>query len=145
MGALYDLAMSAPRPRFDLPTIEDDSRPFWDAAREGRFLVRKCNACGEVHHYPRTFCPACWSSDVEWLEASGRGTIYTWSTVFVNDMAPFDERLPYIAAIVELEEGPLVMTNIVECDSSQLTIGAAVKVAYREIDEQTTAPVFTLA
>lgn len=137
--------MSAPRPRHDLPTIEDESRPFWDAAREGRLLVRRCNSCGEVHHYPRTFCPSCWSSDVEWLEASGRGTLYTWSTVFVNDLGPFNERLPYIAAIVELEEGPRVMTNIVGCDGSQLTIGAAVKVAYREIDETTTAPVFTLA
>jgi uncharacterized OB-fold protein len=134
--------MSVPRPRTDLPTIEDDTRPFWDAAKEGRFLVRRCNACGEVHHYPRPFCPGCWSDDVEWLEASGRATLYTWSTVYVNDLPPFAERLPYIAAVVDLAEGPRVMTNLVECDGVELAIGMPVEVRYEPLDEQITVPVF---
>jgi len=137
--------MSDNKPRTDLPTIEDDTRPFWDAARDGRFLVRRCNACGEVHHYPRSFCPSCWSDDVEWLEASGRATLYTWSTVHINDLAPFAERLPYVAAVVELEEGPKVMTNIVDSDGSDLTIGMPVQVRYREIADGITVPVFATA
>ncbi len=129
-------------PRTDLPTIEDDSRPFWDAAREGRFLLRHCRACGEYSHYPRTFCPSCWSEDVEWFEASGRGTLYTWSTVFINDLPPFNERLPYIAAVVDLDEGPRVMTNMVDCDGSQLAIGMKVRAAYRAISDDVTVPLF---
>jgi uncharacterized protein len=135
--------MSTPRPRTDLPTIEDDTRPFWDAAREGRFLVRRCNVCHDIHHYPRSFCPTCWSDDVEWLEASGRATLYTWSTVFMNDLPPFNERLPYIAAVVDLEEGPRVMTTLLDCDGAGLSIGMALKVRYDAITEDITAPFFT--
>lgn len=134
--------MSAERPRTDLPTIEDESRPFWDAAREGRFLVARCDACGTVHHYPRPFCPSCWSEDVSWQEASGRATVYTWSTVFVNDLNPFNTRVPYVAAVVELEEGPRVMTEIVDCEPADLSIGMPVEVAYRVLTDEVTRPVF---
>jgi hypothetical protein len=137
--------MATPRPRTDLPTIEDDTRPFWDAAAEGKYLLRTCRACGAVHHYPRPFCPTCWSDDVDWTEASGRATLYTWSTVFMNDLPPFNERLPYIAAVVDLEEGPRVMTNLIDCDGVELSIGMAVKVTFRPLDEHTTAPYFTPA
>ncbi len=137
--------MADTRPRTDLPTIEDDSRPFWDAARQQRFLIRHCLTCGEYSHYPRTFCPSCWSEDVEWFEASGRGTLYTWSTVFINDLPPFNERLPYIAAVVDLDEGPRVMTNMVDCDGSQLSIGMTVRAAYRAISDDVTVPVFVPA
>ena len=128
--------------RTDLPTIEDDTRPFWDAARDVRFLLRRCTACGAVHHYPRPFCPTCWSGDVEWIEASGRARLYTWSTVFVNDLAPFSERLPYVAAVVELEEGPRVMTTVVGCEPADLRIDLALVVAYQPLTEDIVAPVF---
>lgn len=129
-------------PRFDLPTIEDESRPFWDAAREGKFLINRCNACGLAFHYPRPFCPTCWSEDVSWEEASGRGTIYTYSTVFMNDLPPFKDRLPYVAAAVDLEEGPRIMTNIVDCDPESLSVGMAVEVTYLELTPEITAPMF---
>jgi uncharacterized OB-fold protein len=128
--------------RSDLPTIEPESRPYWDAAAEGRLLLRSCSDCGTVHHYPRPFCPACWSENVEWVEASGRATLYTWSTVFVNDMYPFRERLPYIAAVVDLEEGPRMMTNVVDAAPEDLSVGMALQVAFREVDDAVTAPVF---
>lgn len=129
-------------PRFDLPTIEDESRPFWDAARDGVFLVRRCRACDHVHHYPRPFCPACWSADVVWEEASGRATLYSYSTVFMNDLPPFAARVPYVAAAVDLEEGPRVMTNIVDCDPERLTPGMALQVTYVELTPEITAPMF---
>ena len=131
--------------RSDLPTIEDESRPYWDAAAEGRLLVRSCTDCGAIHHYPRPFCPECWSENVEWKEASGRATLYTWSTVFVNDMYPFRERLPYIAAVVDLEEGPRMMTNVIDTEPDDLEIGMALEVAFRPVDDQITAPVFRIA
>jgi len=128
--------------RTDLPTIEDDTRPFWAAAKEGRLLIRGCRACGRAHHYPRPFCPHCWSDDVEWLEASGRATLYTWSVVFTNDLPPFSERLPYVAAVVDLEEGVRLMTNVVDCPADRLEIGMPLVVDYRPLTEDITAPVF---
>jgi len=66
-------------PRFDLPTPEHDTQPYWDAARDGKLLIRRCRACGEASFYPRPFCPECWSNDVDWETATGRATLYTWS------------------------------------------------------------------
>jgi uncharacterized protein len=132
-------------PRRDLPTIEDETQAFWDAARAGRLLVARCNSCAQVHHYPRPFCPTCWSNDVKLIEASGRATLYTYSTVFRNELAPFSERVPYVAAVVELEEGPRLMTNIVDCDPSELRIGMNLNVSFRELSEEVSAPIFVPA
>jgi uncharacterized OB-fold protein len=128
--------------RFDLPTPDDDSRPFWDGAREGRFLLKRCRDCGRAHFYPRPFCPHCWSEAVEWEEATGRGTVYTWSVVHQNDLPPFDERVPYVAAIVELEEGPRAMTNLVEVDHDAVAVGMPVEVTFQPISDDVTIPVF---
>jgi uncharacterized OB-fold protein len=128
--------------RFDLPSPDPETQPFWDGCREGRFLVRHCNACGRDYFYPRPFCPTCWSDDVEWKEASGRGTLYTYSIVHVNDLPPFNQHVPYVAAIVELDEGPRVMTNIEGTPFDQLRIGAAVEVDWKPISDDVTIPVF---
>ncbi|MFD6060206.1 Zn-ribbon domain-containing OB-fold protein [Rhodococcus wratislaviensis] len=101
-----------------------------------------CHTCGSVHHYPRPFCPDCWSAEVESQEASGRATLYTWSTVHMNDLPPFKERVPYVAAVVELVEGPRVMTNIVGCDEAELFIGMELEVAYQELTDAITVAVF---
>ena len=128
--------------RFDLPAADDDTRPYWDAARAGRLLVKRCADCGAAHFYPRPFCPRCWSSAVSWEEASGRAVLYTWSVVHHNDLPPFSDRLPYVAAVVDLAEGPRMMTNVVDCDEEQLRVGMPLQVAYREIAEHVTIPVF---
>ena len=134
--------------RFDLPTPDDDTRPFWDAAREGRLLIKRCAACGRAHHYPRPFCPYCWSREVSWEQARGAGTVYTFSVVHKNDLPPFNERVPYVAAIVELDEGPRLMTNVVDCDLDDVAVGMPVEVTFRAIDDNgpstdgVTIPVF---
>ncbi|HET6950204.1 MAG TPA: Zn-ribbon domain-containing OB-fold protein [Acidimicrobiales bacterium] len=134
-----------PVPRSDLPVIEGESRPFWDAAKDGRFLIARCRACGKAHHYPRPFCPTCWSDDLAWEEASGGATLYTYSTVFVNDLAPFRDRLPYVAAVVDLDEGPRVMTNVVGCDPADLSIGMRLRVDFQALTDDIAAPVFRRA
>lgn len=133
--------MSSAR-RTDLPTIEDESRAYWDAARERRLLLRSCADCGVAHHYPRPFCPECWSENVKWIEASGRATLYTWSTVHVNPLPPFDTQLPYVAAVVELAEGPKMMTNVIDCDPASLAIGMDLVVAWKPLTDEIQAPVF---
>ena len=128
--------------RFDLPTPDVETRPFWDACREGRFLLRHCDACGRDHYYPRPFCPSCWSDAVSWREASGRGTVYTYSVVHVNDLPPFNERVPYVAAIVELDEGPRVMTNVEGAPIDEMRVDMAVVVDFKPISDEVTIPVF---
>jgi uncharacterized OB-fold protein len=128
--------------RFDLPTPDVETQPFWDGCKDGKFLMRHCNACGRDHYYPRPFCPTCWSEDVSWKEASGRGTVYTYSVVHVNDLPPFPERVPYVAAIVELDEGPRVMTNIEGLPFEDLRCGLPVVVDFKAISDDVTIPVF---
>ncbi|GKQ36631.1 Zn-ribbon domain-containing OB-fold protein [Streptomyces sp. A012304] len=99
--------------RYDLPEADAFTRAYWDAAAEGRLLIRRCGACARAHHYPREFCPYCWSEDVTWEAASGRATLYTWSVVHRNDLPPFAERTPYVAAVVDLEEGPRMASEVV--------------------------------
>jgi uncharacterized protein len=120
--------------RADIPIIDPASAPYFDAARQGRLLIAECGACGKVHHYPRPFCPHCWSEDVRPVEASGTGTLYTYSTVYANDLPPFSDRLPYIAAIVELAEGPRLMTTIEGAESDSLRVGMAVTAFFRPAD-----------
>jgi uncharacterized OB-fold protein len=121
--------------RADIPTVDAASAPYWEAARRGQLLIAECAACGKVHHYPRPFCPYCWSEDVRPTRASGTGTLYTYSTVYVNDLAPFKERLPYVAAIVELAEGPRLMTTIEGAHHADLRIGMPVTAVFRPVDD----------
>src|SRR5260370_17689705 len=128
--------------RADLPTIEDDSREYWDGAADGRLLIARCGSCGRVHHYPRVICPYCWSEDVAAVEASGRATLYTYSTVYMNDLPPFRDRLPYIAAVLDLEEGPRLMSAIVGCEPYRLRIGTSLSTAPEVSAERLAATVF---
>ncbi|MDQ1737142.1 MAG: uncharacterized protein QOH56_3393 [Pseudonocardiales bacterium] len=97
-------------------------------------MIASCGACSKVHHYPRPFCPHCWSEDVHPVEATGSGTLYTYSIVYVNDLAPFKDRLPYVAAIVALDEGPRLMTTIEGADPGDLQVGMPVTAAFRPVD-----------
>ena len=82
---------------------------------------------------------------MSWEAASGRAALYTWSVVHHNDLPPFRDRLPYVAAVVDLAEGPRVMTTVVDCEPEQLAIGMDLRVAYRELDDEVTIPVFVPA
>ncbi|MFF3913145.1 Zn-ribbon domain-containing OB-fold protein [Streptomyces sp. NPDC001852] len=118
--------------RHDLPEPDALTRPYWEAAERGLLLIRRCRACGRAHHYPREFCPHCWSEDVTWEQASGRAVLYTWSTVHRNDLPPFRERAPYVAAVVDLAEGPRMMTQVVECAEAELRAGLPLRVTFTD-------------
>ncbi|MFI9584585.1 Zn-ribbon domain-containing OB-fold protein [Streptomyces sp. NPDC052236] len=127
------------------PEIDDFTSPFWAAAGEGRLLIRRCGGCAKAHHYPREFCPYCWSEEVTWERASGRATLYTWSVVHRNDLRPFAGRVPYTAAVVDLVEGPRMMTEIVECAESDLRVGMELEVTFRREVDGLSIPVFRSA
>ncbi|MFE7108599.1 Zn-ribbon domain-containing OB-fold protein [Streptomyces sp. NPDC057575] len=134
--------MTAAAVRFDLPEPDAFTRPYWDAAARGQLLLRRCHDCGRAHHYPREFCPHCWSEDCAWERASGDATLYTWSVVHRNDLLPFGARVPYVAAVVDLAEGPRMMTEVVGCEESALAIGMALRVTFRQEEGQESVPVF---
>jgi uncharacterized protein len=131
--------------RFDLPTPEGDTIEFWDAAREERLLIRHCLDCDAYSYYPRPFCPKCWSEHIDWYQAGGEGTLYTWSVIYNNDQPPFRDRVPYVAAIVDLAEGPRMMTNVVDCPFDELRVGMALRVTFQPISDDYTIPVFVRA
>lgn len=128
--------------RTDLPAPDADTQAFWDAARERRLLLRRCASCGTAHHHARPFCPLCWSRDVAWEEASGDAVLTTWSVVHRNDLPPFCDRVPYVAALVDLAEGPRMMTEVVGCAPDDLAIGMALRVDYEARTDELTVPVF---
>jgi uncharacterized protein len=110
------------------PVVNVETQPFWDATTTGKLVLPRCTACGFVIWYPRAFCPECNSFDVEWFEASGRGTIYSYT---VNRRGQGDYRdLSYVLAYVELEEGPRVLTNIVDVDFEKVSVGQAVEIVF---------------
>lgn len=104
-----------------IPNVE--TQAFWDAAREGRLLVKYCGDCGQAHWYPREICPFCHCRNTLWKQASGRGSVYTYS---IMRRAP----VPFATAYVTLDEGPCMLTHIVECDSDELAIGMPVEVCF---------------
>ena len=121
---------------FDRPEIDDTTRAFWRAAADGKLLGSRCRSCGAVAGYPRGFCPSCWSADVEDVELSGRATLYTYSTVHVNPMPPFADLVPYVAALVDLEEGPRLTTRLVDVAPGELAIGMALTARFETVDDE---------
>lgn len=131
-----------PRP---VPDTSPETEAFWAGAADGEFLLQECNDCGHSYFYPRAFCPDCFSEDVDWTEAAGTGEVYSYAVSESVAGWP-EEHLPLIVAYVELDEGPRVMTNVVDCDPADVEVGTAVEVRFEETDEDDIAvPVFTLA
>ncbi len=128
-------------PNKPLPLIYGETRPYWEAAKRHELLIRRCRACGRPYFYPRDFCPECFSFDVEWVKASGRGTIYSF-TICHRPAPGFEEDVPYNLALVDLEEGARMMSTIVECPDSGLKIGMPVEVVFDDITEEVTLPRF---
>lgn len=118
------------------PRVLPESLPFWQAADEGRYLVKKCQSCGQVHHYPRDICPFCLSADTVWQDSSGTGVVYSFSTMGQGDAA-------YTMAYVTLDEGVTVMSNLVDCDPAQVSIGQKVRVVFTPTEGGHAVPMFT--
>jgi uncharacterized OB-fold protein len=119
------------------PAVNPETTPYWEAASAGKLLLRRCTSCHKSHHYPRTLCPFC-LGQTEWVESSGKGEIYTFALMRQAEQ-------PYVIAYVQLEEGPAMMTNIVDCDASQLRIGQAVRVVFKPTENGPSVPMFTPA
>jgi uncharacterized OB-fold protein len=132
--------MTVPKP---LPQVDPGTAPYWDGLREGKFLLKSCRSCGKPHFYPRESCPHCDSADLEWTQASGLGEIYSF-TVSVRPAGPaFAADAPYVIAIVALDEGPRMMTWILDAPAN-VAIGKRVRLKPTSVSETITLPMFEL-
>ena len=120
------------------PDANPETKPVFEAAEAGKLLVPRCNACGKTHWYPRAICPHCFSQDIKMEQASGNGTVYSFSVMKRAET-------PYAIAYVTLTEGPTMMTNIVDCDLDSIKIGQKVKVKFVPSEGGPPMPMFTPA
>jgi uncharacterized OB-fold protein len=130
-------ARPAPRP-------DEESAPYWSATLEKQLLVQRCETCGHHQLYARPHCLVCRSA-VTWVEASGRGTVYSYTVIRQNPSRSFRHLIPFVVALVDLEEGPRLMTNIVGCEPEAVSIGAPVRVRFESVSDQAALPLFELA
>ena len=115
-----------------VPIINADSAPYWEGAREGKLLLQRCEDCKTVRFFPRYLCTECGSSKTTWAEASGRGTVHSFSIVHRAAFPEFQAQTPYALALIDLAEGPRMMTNIVGNDALDVAIGDAVEVVFED-------------
>ena len=125
-----------------LPTALPETEAFWQGCRDGVLLLQRCRACGNVQYYPRSICADCLSSDLGWRRASGRGRIHSFTTVHRAPGPPFEGDLPYVVGVIELEEGPRMVSRVTGGDPDRLAIGLAVEVAFEPVSDGFVLPVF---
>lgn len=125
-----------------LPTLTKDNTPYWEGAKRNELQLQKCLSCNTSILYPRSICPKCGSSSIEWFKSKGTGTIYSYTTVHRATPA-FKDDSPYVVVIVELSEGPLLVSNLVDYAPNQLKVGQEVKVVFDKVTEDFTLPKFS--
>ncbi|MBI5445910.1 MAG: Zn-ribbon domain-containing OB-fold protein [Deltaproteobacteria bacterium] len=125
------------------PLIDDDSRSFWEGAREQRLMIQRCGDCGKAVFYPRCICPHCFSEKLSWIQASGRGRIHSY-TVVHRALPPFKDQTPYVVALIDLEEGVRMISRVVS-DRRQVAIDKPVSVVYVKVDDEVTLPCFEVS
>ncbi|MEX2237974.1 MAG: OB-fold domain-containing protein [Dehalococcoidia bacterium] len=130
--------------RKPIPSPSPDAAPYWEGTRRRKLVLPYCPACAQFFWFPRPFCPCCFSWQIEWHETSGRGRVYTYAIQWRPQMPGFDTELPYVTAIVELDEGPRLMTNLVEVEADPAVIRCdmPVEVVFEEINDEITLPKF---
>lgn len=125
-----------------LPRIDESNRPYWEATKRHELFLQKCRDCGHYRHPPGETCPSCLSAELDWVKVNGRGTVYTW-TVFHQVYHPaFEKDVPYAVVAVELEEGPRLLANLVDCPVETITTGMPVEVVFDDVTEEITLPKF---
>ncbi len=125
-----------------LPYVHEENRPFWEGARRHELCLQKCQDCGKFRFYPRSICPHCFSYNTEWTKVSGKGKIYSFTVAHRAILPAFRQDVPYSIAIIELEEGVRMMSNIVECRNEDLSIDMPVEVVFDDVTPEITLPKF---
>lgn len=127
-----------------LPVATDLTKPFWLAAKQGKLVVQHCPACHKHQFFPRPFCLLCLSSELEWVQCRGTGTIYTFTINRRGSNPYMNARVPYAVAMIELDEGVRLMANIVDSALEQVKIGCRVSVTFESLTDDISLPQFRL-
>jgi uncharacterized OB-fold protein len=127
------------------PVANADSLPYWTAARERRLVIRRCRSCGELHFMPRHLCPNCWSDDLEWIDAGGGGAVHSFTIIRRASAPAFAPRVPYVVALIDLDEGPRMMANVLGDDALSVAIGDRVQLSFEDRGDGALIPQFQRA
>jgi uncharacterized OB-fold protein len=119
-----------------LPTLDDVNRPFWDGCRDGVLKLQRCTSCGHLRYPIAAVCPRCMKSGVAWEQLSGRGTVFSFVVFHHAYNDAWRDRIPYNVALVELEEGPTVLSNVVGVDPEDLRIGLPVAAVFEPMTDE---------
>jgi uncharacterized OB-fold protein len=136
------VALKVPVPRPVVPVANFDSQPFWDGCLEGELRLQRCGACGTFRHPPSPICPHCLSDRHDWVAASGRGTVYSFVVVRETRARGWDKMVPYVLAVIALDEGPRMLSNLTDVAPEAVKIDMPVEVTFEELDGTTRLPLF---
>jgi uncharacterized OB-fold protein len=125
-----------------LPQIQEWNQPFFEGGLFGELRLQRCRHCGELIYYPRIACPECLSMDYDWEVVSGRGTVYSFSFVWRPQHPAFLAKVPITVAAIRLDEGPMMISNIVHCEPQAVAIGMPVHVVFEQVAENIALPKF---
>jgi uncharacterized OB-fold protein len=124
--------MAVARP---LPTPDHESAEFWRRVAAHRMALQRCRGCGTFRFYPRALCPECLAAETEWVEVTGQGTVYAFTVCYRPAVEAFAAMTPYIVALVDLDEGVRVLTNLVDCPPAAARVGLRVSLVYQDVAE----------
>lgn len=125
-----------------LPKPSPWSQPFWDGCKNKKLLIQKCRSCKKHIFYPKLFCPFCLSTDLRWIESTGKGRIYTFTVIYSYQPTEFSEDVPYVVAVIDLDEGVKMMSNIIGCTPEEVRCDMGVEVVFDDVTEEVTLPKF---
>jgi uncharacterized protein len=130
------------RPRRRLPNPTPESQPFWDALGRHELVIQRCGSCGRFFFPPSNRCQHCWSDDVAWQPVSGRGRLFSFTVFHRAYAAELADQLPYVVGVVDLDEGPRLITNVVGCDPADVRVDMPVEVVFDDLTDEVTLHAF---
>jgi uncharacterized OB-fold protein len=125
-----------------LPVVTAENRPFWEGCKQGKLLLQYCDACRWYQFYPRLYCMKCGSLKTRWVEASGRGVVYSYTIIRQNKSPGFRDDVPYNVALIRLEEGPRMMSNVIDSAPGDLRVDLPVTVVFDPVSDEISLPRF---
>ena len=125
-----------------LPEIRPETEEFWKATKKHILLIQRCKDCEKLIYYPRVACPRCLSSNIQWIKSSGRGIVYSYTIIHRAGDKAFDKDIPYAYAIIELDEGVRMISNLINTAHNKITIGMKVKVIFEDVSSDISLPKF---
>lgn len=125
-----------------LPIITEENRPFWEACKQGKLLLQYCDACLLYQFYPRLYCMSCGAQNPRWVEASGQGIVYSYTIIRQNKSPEFHDDVPYNVALIQLEEGPRMLSNVIDIAPGDLRVDLPVIVVFDPVSDEISLPRF---